>query len=174
MALIFFDKLGHIVLVLDELACLVKGKLLEGLDLGVSERDTFGRKEFAQDVYRDAPRALGIHDSEGREHVFGRCRLEFVGHQDVHHEFFDLLLFDELRGLVVFKLHDNVVTHLCLRWELQQITHQVGHLALVKESATVNVNDAEGFSDLLAIEVFLARALSGVLRRRQHFQIIDY
>ena len=94
------------------------------------------------------------------------CRrgLELVCHEHVNHEGLDLLLLNELRWLIILELHDNVITNLCLRGELKQISHQVRDLTLVKETTAIDINDAEGLTDLLTIEIFLALLLDGVLR----------
>ena len=47
MAIILFNQLRHVVLVLDELPGLVKRKLLETLDLGVSQRNTLRGQQLA-------------------------------------------------------------------------------------------------------------------------------
>ena len=91
--------------------------------------------------------------------MFCGCRLELIRHQYVHHELLDFLLFDELRGLIVLELDDNVITNLGLRWELQKVTHEIRDLTLIEEAAAIDINDTECVSDLLAVEVFLALSL---------------
>ena len=169
MPLVLFDQLRYVVLILNKLASLIESELLKGLDLGVTERDTLGGKELAQHVVTDLACAIWVHNAERSEQVLCRRRFEFVNHEYIDHERLDLFLLDELGGLIVLKLDDNIVTNLRLGWELKQVSHQVGNLTLVQETATINIDNAEGFSHLLAIEILLPLLLDWVLWLRQHF-----
>ena len=50
MSLVFFNKLCNIILILDLLSSLIKSKLLEGHDLGVTQRDALGCEELTKDI----------------------------------------------------------------------------------------------------------------------------
>ena len=169
MPLVLLDQLRYVVLILNKLACFIEGELLKGLDLGVTERDTLGGEELAQHVVADLACAIWVHDAESSEQMLCRCRFEFINHEYIDHERLDLLLLDELGGLIVLELDDNIVTNLRLGWELKQVSHQVGNLTLVQETTSVDIDNAEGFSHLLAVKVFLPLLLNRILWLRQHF-----
>ena len=169
MPFVFFHQLCNIILILHVLARLVKSELFKGLDLGVTQGNSLGSEELAEDVITDLAGTIGVHNAEGREQVLRGRRLKLICHEDVDHESLDLLLFNELRRLIVFELDDNIVTNLGLRRELKQVSHQVRDLTFVQETTTINIDDAEGLTDLLAIEIFLPLFLNWVLWVGQHF-----
>ena len=50
MPLVFLYQLRNIILIFDLLSGLVQSELFKGLDLGITQGDTLGGQEFAQDV----------------------------------------------------------------------------------------------------------------------------
>ena len=100
--------------------------------------------------------------------MLGSCRLELIDHEDIDHEGLNLCLLDELGGLIILELHENVITNLGFRGELKQVTHEIGNLTLIKEATFFDINDTEGILYLCEIEFFLAFALNWVLGSRQH------
>ena len=82
------------------------------------------------DVFSDVAEALRVQDFERLQQPLGSLRLELICHEDVEHEGFEFFVLDVVGGLVVFEAADNVVTHLRLRGELQQVSHYVRDLSI--------------------------------------------
>ena len=131
MFLIFAAQLLAVLLVFNPLLSLVQSISLEVVNLLLSQWDTPCGQQVFKDIIPDSTLLLGVQGPKRRQQLLMRSGGILIGHQPVDQEWLKLVILDELGWLIIFQLHDNVVGNLNLRWELQQISHEIGNLSLI-------------------------------------------
>ena len=66
-----------------------------------------------------------------------------------------------------------MVGDLNLRWELQQVTHQIGDLSLIDVTLSISIDDLESLLDLLPVEFLLTGLLNWVSWCWQHLYFLS-
>ena len=114
MSFVFLNEPGNIVFVVNLFGVFSNCKLFEQVELGCSQRNTLSGEKLMHHVFPYVAESLRIQYFERVKQSLSGGRLELVGHEHLQHVGLEPFVFNEITGLIVFKLRDNVISHLSL------------------------------------------------------------